>query len=112
LAAIAVAAGLGAGAFTGAGAAFADDRTASPGGTDTAAAARGGEDPPASEEPSTLPPGVRISNRTLERLSRTGEMESLRLQMAMNRHDRLMTTLKNVLEKSSDTAQNVVDNIK
>lgn len=102
VAAVAITAGLGAGAFTGAGVAFADD-SASPGGTDTTAS---------SEGPSTSPPGIRISQRTLENLSRSDELHSLRLQMAMNRKSRLLSTLSNVLKKASDTAQNVTGNIK
>jgi hypothetical protein len=41
-----------------------------------------------------------------------GEMESLRLQMAMDRHSRMMSTLSNLLKQSSDTAQSIIQNIK
>ena len=48
----------------------------------------------------------------LDSLSEMGEMESLRLQMAMDRHSKMMSTLSNMLKKSSDTAQSIIQNIK
>jgi hypothetical protein len=41
-----------------------------------------------------------------------GEMESLRLQMAMDRMSKMMSTLSNLLEKISDTGASIVGNIK
>jgi hypothetical protein len=41
-----------------------------------------------------------------------GEMESLRLQMAMDRLSKLMSTLSNVLKKTSDTSSTIVQNLK
>ena len=48
----------------------------------------------------------------LDSLSEMGEMESLRLQMAMDRSSRLMSTLSNMLKKISDTNQQIVQNLK
>ncbi len=66
--------------------------------------------------PSSVPPGVRIATRTIDkrinRISEMGEMESLRLQMAMDRMSKMMSTLSNVLRKASQTAQNITGNIK
>jgi len=45
-------------------------------------------------------------------LSELGEMESLRLQMAMDRLSKLMSTLSNLLKKVSDTASSVAQNLK
>ncbi len=52
-----------------------------------------------------------IKNK-LDTLGEMGEMESLRLQMAMDRLSKLMATLSNVLKKSSETASAVTQNIK
>jgi putative addiction module CopG family antidote len=52
-----------------------------------------------------------VKNR-LDSLSEMGEMESLRLQMAMDRLSKLMATLSNVLRKSSDAAASIIDNLK
>ena len=41
-----------------------------------------------------------------------GPMESLRLQMAMDRLSKLMSTLSNLLKKASETAQGITQNIK
>jgi hypothetical protein len=48
----------------------------------------------------------------LDSMSEMGEMESLRLQMAMDRLSKLMTTLSNVLKKISDTNNAITQNIK
>lgn len=48
----------------------------------------------------------------LDALSEMGEMESVRLQMAMDRMSKLMSTLSNVLKKISDTQNSIVQNIK
>jgi hypothetical protein len=48
----------------------------------------------------------------LDSMSEMGEMESLRLQMAMDRYSKMMTTLSNLLKKISDTEQSIVDNLK
>jgi hypothetical protein len=45
-------------------------------------------------------------------LSEMGEMESLRLQMAMDRMSKMMSTLSNLLKKISDTSSAIVQNIK
>lgn len=48
----------------------------------------------------------------LDSMSELGEMESLRLQMAMDRLSKLMSTLSNVLKRSSETSQSITQNIK
>jgi hypothetical protein len=48
----------------------------------------------------------------LDSLSEMGEMESLRLQMAMDRLSKFMSTLSNLLKKASETAQCITQNIK
>ena len=45
-------------------------------------------------------------------MSEMGEMESLRLQMAMDRMSKMMSTLSNLLGKISDTASSITGNIK
>lgn len=48
----------------------------------------------------------------LDSMSEMGEMESLRLQMAMDRLSKMMSTLSNVLKKSSETASSITQNLK
>jgi hypothetical protein len=48
----------------------------------------------------------------LDSLSEMGEMESLRLQMAMDRMSKMMSTLSNILKKTSDSAATIVSNLK
>jgi hypothetical protein len=48
----------------------------------------------------------------LDSMSELGEMESLRLQMAMDRLSKMMSTLSNLLKKMSDTAESITKNIK
>jgi seryl-tRNA synthetase len=45
-------------------------------------------------------------------LSELGETESLRLQMAMDRMSKLMSTLSNILKKASQTSGEITQNIK
>ena len=45
-------------------------------------------------------------------LSELGEMESLRLQMAMDRMSKMMTTLSNLLKKIHDTSESITQNLK
>ena len=45
-------------------------------------------------------------------MSEMGEMESLRLQMAMDRMSKMMSTLSNLLKKMSDTAESITQNLK
>lgn len=47
-----------------------------------------------------------------DELSDLGEMESLRLQMAMDRLNKMMSALSNLLKKTSDTAQGITKNLK
>lgn len=48
----------------------------------------------------------------LDSMSEMGEMESLRLQMAMDRLSKMMSTLSNLLKKISDTQSQIVQNLK
>lgn len=48
----------------------------------------------------------------LDSMSEMGEMESLRLQMAMDRMSKMMSTLSNLLKKISKTADEIVQNLK
>ena len=48
----------------------------------------------------------------LDSMSEMGEMESLRLQMAMDRMSKLMSTLSNMLKKVSDTSNAIIQNLK
>ena len=48
----------------------------------------------------------------LDSMSEMGEMESLRLQMAMDRLSKMMSTLSNILKKISDTSQAITQNLK
>lgn len=48
----------------------------------------------------------------LDSMSEMGEMESLRLQMAMDRLSKMMSTLSNLLKKSSETASHITQNLK
>jgi hypothetical protein len=48
----------------------------------------------------------------LDSLSEMGEMESLRLQMAMDRISKLMSTLSDLLKRASETASAITQNIK
>ena len=45
-------------------------------------------------------------------MSELGESESLRLQMALDRLSKMMSTLSNILKKVSDTADAIVQNLK
>jgi len=45
-------------------------------------------------------------------LSEMGEMQSLRLQMAMDRLSKFMSTLSNILKAESRTASAIVANLK
>lgn len=48
----------------------------------------------------------------LDSMSEMGETESLRLQMAMDRLSKMMSTLSNILKKMSDTQSSIVQNLK
>jgi hypothetical protein len=49
---------------------------------------------------------------SLDSLSEMGETESLRLQMAIDRLSKLMSTLSNLLKKVGDTADSITQNLK
>lgn len=48
----------------------------------------------------------------LDKMSEMGEAESLRLQMAMDRLSKMMSTLSNLLKKASETASGITQNMK
>lgn len=48
----------------------------------------------------------------LDSMNELGEMESLRMQMAMDRTSKAMSMLSNIQKKQSDTAQSITQNIK
>lgn len=55
---------------------------------------------------------VTITTKRLEGLAGAGELQSLRLQMAMDRMSKLMSTLSNILKKMSSTTETIAQNIK
>jgi Arc/MetJ-type ribon-helix-helix transcriptional regulator len=48
----------------------------------------------------------------LDSLSEVSEMESLRLQMIMDRRSKMIQTLSNIMKKMSDTSQSTTQNLK
>ena len=48
----------------------------------------------------------------LDSMSEMGEMESLRLQMAMDRMSKFMSTLSNLLKKIADSSSQITQNLK
>lgn len=50
--------------------------------------------------------------KDLRTFSEMGEAESLRLQMAMDRLSKMMTTLSNLLKKTSETSSGITQNLK
>lgn len=50
--------------------------------------------------------------KDLDNMSKMGEMEKLRLQMAMDRVSKMMSVLSNLLKKISDTASTISQNLK
>lgn len=59
-----------------------------------------------------LDAGLKDTKANLDSMSEMGETESLRLQMAMDRLSKMMSTLSNLLKKVSDTAQSITQNLK
>ena len=55
---------------------------------------------------------VSAMKNDLDSMSEMGEMESLRLQMAMDRLSKMMSSLSNLLKKMSDTASQITANLK
>lgn len=45
-------------------------------------------------------------------MSEMGETESLRLQMAMDRMSKMMSTLSNLMKKASETSSGIIQNLK
>lgn len=48
----------------------------------------------------------------LDSMNEVGEMESLRLQMAMDRRSKMMNALSNIQKKISDTQNSIIQNLK
>jgi Arc/MetJ-type ribon-helix-helix transcriptional regulator len=48
----------------------------------------------------------------LDSMSEMGEMESMRLQILMDRRSKLLETLSNIIKKMSDTSQSITQNLK
>ncbi len=61
---------------------------------------------------SELENAVDEMKQDLDSMSELGEMESLRLQMAMDRMSKMMSTLSNLLKKLSCTACQITQNLK
>jgi hypothetical protein len=59
-----------------------------------------------------LAEGIDQLKDDLDSKSEMGEMESLRLQMAMDRLSKLMQTLSNIMKKMEDTANSITQNLK
>ena len=55
---------------------------------------------------------IEAIKKDLDSMSEMGETESLRLQMAMDRMSKMLSTLSNLLKKMSDTADGIVQNLK
>jgi hypothetical protein len=55
---------------------------------------------------------VDASSGRLDRLGDMGELEQLRLQMAMDRRSKFISTLSNLMKKLSDTSAAIVQNMK
>lgn len=55
---------------------------------------------------------IKALRQDLDSISEMGEMDSLRLQMAMDRLSTMQTVLSNVMKKASDTSSSVIQNIK
>jgi hypothetical protein len=57
--------------------------------------------------------GAIVSTKNdIDAMSELGETESLRLQMAMDRMSKMMSTLSNLLKKASETASGITQNLK
>lgn len=59
-----------------------------------------------------LSDAVDSAKKQLDSMSEMGETESLRLQMAMDRLSKMMSTLSNLLKKMNDTDQQITTNLK
>lgn len=55
---------------------------------------------------------LNLNKNNLDSLSEMGEMESLRLQMAMDRMSKMMSALSNIMKKTSDTQSGIIQNMK
>ncbi|HTN46257.1 MAG TPA: hypothetical protein VL098_07895 [Flavipsychrobacter sp.] len=64
------------------------------------------------QESAKLDEMIEKSKADIDSMSEMGEMESLRLQMAMDRMSKMMSVLSNLLKKISDTQQSILQNIK
>ncbi|MGZ3297483.1 MAG: hypothetical protein ACXU8O_00595 [Asticcacaulis sp.] len=67
---------------------------------------------PADDKKASLDAVADNMKNDLDSMSEMGETESLRLQMAMDRLSKMMSTLSNILKKTSDTSQSITQNLK
>lgn len=63
-------------------------------------------------EQEDLAKAIDTLKQDIDSMSEMGEMESLRLQMAMDRMSKMMSTLSNLLKKISDTSNQITQNLK
>ncbi len=66
------------------------------------------------KEPSKTDIGAMIeqTKADLDSMSEMSEMESLKLQMVMDRRSKFMSTISNILKKISDSEDNIIKNLK
>jgi hypothetical protein len=80
------------------------------------AAGRGGANPgyqlPVSPTQADVGALTELLKKEVDALSERGELESLKLQTAMNRFSKIMSTLTNLLKKRSTTADSIIGNVK
>ena len=60
----------------------------------------------------TLTNGLKTGLRAGDSLSDLGEEAQLKLQMSMDRRSQALSTLSNVLKKTSDTSSGIIGNLK
>ncbi len=59
-----------------------------------------------------LDEAARQAKDSVDSMSELGEMESLRLQMAMDRQSKMMSTVSNIMKKNSGASDEIIDNLK
>ncbi len=60
----------------------------------------------------TVDPDLMLLKAQLDSIAAGSEMDALRLQATMDRISKMQSTLSNIMNKNSDTAQNIAQNIK
>jgi|GEM_PF-3068296 len=64
------------------------------------------------EDISFISDNFKSFKKELDSLSEMGEMESLRLQMAMDTISKMMSTMSNLLKKMNETSSGIISNFK